>query len=108
MNTQIQFGDKWVKVNESVFYLTPPALESLKAWYNWSVKFDTKVPEELRIQKVEYLAKAFELLKPEENDEALHYLTLLLNAFVQTDYKIKEIIDKIYTNRNSNQVVSRV
>ena len=105
MSTQIQFGDKWVKVNESVFYLTPPALESLKAWYNWSVKFDTKVPEELRIQKAEYLAKAFELLKPSSTDEALHYLTLLLNMFVQTDYKIKEIIDKIYANKSGNIVV---
>jgi hypothetical protein len=105
MSTQIQFGDKYVKINESVFYLTPPALESLKAWYNWSVKFDTKVLEELRIKKVEYLAKAFELLKPQSSDEALHYLTLLLNAFVQTDYKIKEIIDKIYANKSGNIVV---
>ena len=93
--TQIQFGDKWVKVNESVFYLTPPALEILKTWYDWSVKHDTEAPAE----EVEYFAKAFEMLKPESDDEAFHYLTILEDAFVQTDYKIKEIIDRIHANK---------
>jgi len=108
MSTQIQFGDKWVKVNESVFYLTPPVVESLKAWYHWSVKFDAKVPEEQRIKEVEYFAKAFELLKPQSTDEAFQYILLLENMLVQTDYKIKEIIDRIYANKNGNQVVSEL
>ena len=106
MNTKIEFGDKWVKVNESVFYLTPPVVESLKAWYHWSVKFDAKVPEELRIKEVEYFAKAFELLKLETTDDAFHYITLLENILVQSDYKIKEIIDKIYANKSGNRMVS--
>ena len=108
MSTQIQFGDKWVKVNESVFYLTPPVVESLKAWYHWSVKFDAKVPEEQRIKEVEYFAKAFELLKPQSTDEAFQYILLLENMLVQTDYEIKEIIDRIYANKNGNQVVSEL
>jgi hypothetical protein len=94
MPTQIQFGDKWVKVNESVFYLTPSAMEILKAWYDWSVNYDTEASEE-----VEYFAKAFEMLKPQDKDEALRYLTILEDAFVQTDYKIKEIIDRIHANK---------
>jgi hypothetical protein len=106
--SQIQFGDKWVKVNESVFYLNPPALETLRAWYIWSVKFDSKVPEEQRIQEVEYFAKAFELLKPSSTDEAFQYILLLENMLVQTDYKIKEIIDRIYANRSGNKVVSEL
>jgi len=106
--SQLQFGDKYVKINESVFYLPPPAIESLKAWYNWSVKFDSRVPEELRIKEVEYFAKAFELLKPQTTDEAFQYILLLENMLVQTDYKIKEIIDKIYANKNGNQVVSEL
>jgi len=108
MNTQIQFGDKWVKVNESVFYLPLPALESLKVWYNWSVKFDSRVPEEVRIKEVEYFAKAFELLKPTSIDEAFQYILLLENMLVQTDYKIKEIIDRIYANKSGNKVVSEL
>ena len=96
---QIQFGDKWVKVNESVFYLTPPAMEILRAWYNWSVNYDTEASEEFRAEEVEYFAKAFEMLKPQDKDEAFHYLTILEDAFVQTDYKIKEIIDRIHVVR---------
>jgi hypothetical protein len=96
----VQFGDKWVQVNDSVFYLTPYALEILKAWYDWSVKYDTDAPEEFRLEEVEYFAKAFELLKPQDKDEAFHYLTVLENAFVQTDYAIKEIVDRIYDNKS--------
>jgi len=108
MSTQIQFGDKWVKVNESVFYLNPQAVESLKGWYHWSIKFDSRVPEELRIKEVEYFAKAFELLKPSSTDEAFQYILLLENMLVQTDYKIKEIIDKIYANKSGNKVVNEL
>jgi hypothetical protein len=99
MSTQIQFGDKWVQVKGSIFYLTPPALEILKTWYDWSVKHDTEASEEFRAEEVEYFAKAFEMLKPESDDEALRYLTILEDAFVQTDCKIKEIIDRIHANK---------
>ncbi len=85
MNTQPQLGDKYVKVNESVFYLSSPALESLREWYNWSVKFDSRVPEELRIQEVDYFAKGFELLKPQSADEVFQYI-----------------------NKNGNQVVNEL
>ena len=100
MNTQIQFGDKWVQVKGSIFYLTPSAMEILRAWYNWSVKYDTGVSEEFRTEEVEYFAKALEMLKPQDSDEASHYLTILENIFAQTDYKIKEIIDRIHANKS--------
>jgi hypothetical protein len=99
MSTQIQFGDKWVQVKGSIFYLTPHALEILRAWY------DTEASEESRAEEVEYFAKAFEMLKPQSSDEAFHYLIILENAFVQTDYKIKEIIDRIYANKSGNILV---
>ena len=104
MNAKIQFGDKWVQVKGSIFYLTPHALEILKAWYDWSVKHDTDAPEEFRAEEVEYFAKAFEMLKPQDCDEALRYLTILEDAFVQTDYAIKEIVDRIYANKNDVMV----
>jgi len=103
--TQIQFGDKWVQVKRRVFHLTPYALQVLRAWYDWSVKYDTEAPEEFRTEEVEYFAKAFEMLKPQSHDEAFHYLTVLENAFVQTDYAIKEIIDRIYANKSGNILV---
>ena len=99
MNTKIQFGDKWVQVKGSIFYLTPHALEILRAWY------DTEASEESRAEEVEYFAEAFEMLKPQDRDEAFHYLTILENAFVQTDYKIKEIIDRIHANKSGNILV---
>jgi hypothetical protein len=99
MNAKIQFGDKWVQVKGSIFYLPPHVLEILKAWYDWSVKHDTEASEEFRAEEVEYFAKAFEMLKPESDDEALRYLTILEDAFV-TDYKIKEIIDRIHANKS--------
>ena len=102
---QIQFGDKWVQVKGSIFYLTPHALEILRAWHNWSVNYDTEVTEEFRAEEVEYFAKAFEMLKPQSSDEAFHYLMILENAFVQTDYKIKEIVDRIYANKSGNILV---
>jgi hypothetical protein len=105
MNAKIQFGDKWVQVKGSIFYLTPHALEILRAWYDWSVNYDTEAPEEFRAEEVEYFAKAFEMLKPQSHDEAFHYLTILENAFVQTDYKIKEIIDRIHANKSGNILV---
>jgi hypothetical protein len=105
MSTQIQFGDKWVQVKGSIFYLTPPAMEILKAWYDWSVNHDTEASEESRAEEVEYFAKAFEMLKPQDCDEALRYLTILEDAFVQTDYKIKEIIDRIHANKSGNILV---
>ena len=104
MNTQIQFGDKCVKVNESIFYLTPYAIQVLKSWYDWSVNYDTEASEEFRAEEVEYFAKAFEMLKPQDCDEALRYLTILEDAFVQTDYAIKEIVDRIYANKNDVMV----
>ena len=105
MSTQIQFGDIYVKVNDSIFYLTPSAIEILKSWYNWSVNYDTEASEEFRLEEVEYFAKAFEMLKPQSHDEAFHYLMILENAFVQTDYAIKEIIDRIYANQSCNATV---
>ena len=105
--TQIQFGDKWVQVKRRVFHLTPYALEILKSWYNWSVKYDTDAPEEFRTEEVEYFAKAFEMLKPQSHDEAFDYLTMLENAFVQTDYKIKEIIDRIHAKRNHRKELEK-
>jgi hypothetical protein len=105
MNAKIQFGDKWVQVKGSIFYLTPSAMEILKAWYDWSVNYDTEAPEEFRAEEVEYFAKAFEMLKPQSHDEAFHYLTILENAFVQTDYAIKEIVDRIYANKSGNVMV---
>ena len=105
MNAKIQFGDKWVQVKGSIFYLTPHALEIRRAWYDWSVNYDTEAPEEFRAEEVEYFAKAFEMLKPQSHDEAFHYLTILENAFVQTDYKIKEIIDRIHANKSGNILV---
>jgi len=96
MSTQIQFGDKWVQVKGSIFYLTPSAMESLRAWYDWSVNYDTEASEESRAEEVEYFAKAFEMLKPQSHDEAFHYLTILENAFVKNwliinEYKKKSI-----------------
>jgi len=73
MPTQIQFGDKWVQVKCSIFYLTPHALEILRAWYNWSVNYDTEVTEEFRAEEVEYFAKAFEMLKPHMRRMNLKY-----------------------------------
>jgi hypothetical protein len=105
MSTQIQFGDKWVQVKGSIFYLTPHALEILRAWYDWSMNHDTEASEEFRAEEVEYFAKAFEMLKPQDRDEAFHYLTILENAFMQTDYKIKEIIDRIHANKSGNILV---
>jgi len=105
MNVKIQFGENSVKVNESIFYLTPHALEILKSWYDWSVKYDTEASEEFRAEEVEYFAKAFEMLKPQSHDEAFHYLTILENAFVQTDYQVKEVIDRIYANKSGNIMV---
>ena len=104
MNAKIQFGDKYVKVNDSIFYLTPYAIQVLKSWYDWSVKYDTDAPEEFRAEEVEYFAKAFELLKPQSHDEAFHYLLVLEDAFVQTDYAIKEIVDRVYANKNDVMV----
>ena len=103
--TQIQFGDKCVKVYDSIFYLTPYAIQVLKSWYDWSVNYDTEASEEFRLEEVEYFAKAFEMLKPQDKDEAFHYLTILENAFVQTDYKIKEIVDRVYANKSGNVMV---
>ncbi|WP_225968848.1 hypothetical protein [Saccharolobus islandicus] len=77
----------------------------LKEWYNWSVNYDTDAPEDFRAEEVEYFAKALELLKPQSRDEASHYLTILENAFVQTDYKIKEVIDRIHANKSGNILV---
>ena len=105
MNSQVQFGDKWVQVKGSIFYLTPPALEILRMWYSWSLRFDADMPEESRLEELEYFAKAFELLKPQDNNEASHYLTLLANMFVQTDHEIKEIIDRIHASKSGNVMV---
>jgi len=107
MNAKIQFGDKCVKVNDSIFYLTPYAIQVLKSWYDWSVKYDTEASEEFRTEEVEYFAKAFEMLKPQSRDEAFDYLTMLENAFVQTDYKIKEIIDRIHAKRNHRKELEK-
>ena len=101
---QIRFGDKYVKVNESIFYLTPYAIQVLKSWYDWSVNYDTEASEEFRAEEVEYFAKAFEMLKPQDRDEAFHYLVVLENGFVQTDYAIKEIVDRVYANKNDVMV----
>jgi replication initiation and membrane attachment protein DnaB len=73
MSTQIQFGDKWVQVKGSIFYLTPSAMESLRAWYDWSVNHDTEASEESRAEEVEYFAKAFEMLKPHMRRMNLKY-----------------------------------
>jgi len=71
-------------------------MESLRAWYDWSVNYDTEASEESRAEEVEYFAKAFEMLKPQSHDEAFHYLTILENAFVKNwliinEYKKKSI-----------------
>ncbi len=50
-------------------------------------------------------AKAFEMLKPQSSDEAFQYLAILEKAFVQTDYEIKEIIDRIHANKRGNILV---
>jgi hypothetical protein len=107
MNAKIQFGENTVQVKGRVFHLTPYALQVLREWYNWSVNYDTEAPEEFRTEEVEYFAKAFEMLKPQSHDEAFDYLTMLENAFVQTDYKVKEIIDRIYAKRNHRKELEK-
>ena len=100
----IQFGDNWVKVNESVFYSTPHAVKVLKAWYEYKKKYDVDAPEEAITAELEYLAKAFALLRPNSRDEAVNFLAILEDAYAVTDYKIKEIIDRVYANKTNTVV----
>ncbi|MBB5253511.1 hypothetical protein [Sulfurisphaera ohwakuensis] len=98
MNGKIQFGDNWVKVRESVFYLTPSALAVLKEWYTKCVEFWGKDFEEYLVKDLEYYVKAFEMLNPKDKDEAKHFFKILEEIMSHVDYKAKEIIDRIYDN----------
>ncbi|QXJ27823.1 hypothetical protein J5U23_00691 [Saccharolobus shibatae B12] len=100
MKAQIQFGENWVKVNDSIFYTTPHGVQILKAWYESKVG----VPEEYIVETLEYLAKAFSLLKPQDYEEAAYFLEILEDADVYTNFKIKEIIDRIYANKTVKEL----
>ncbi|QIW23258.1 hypothetical protein EWF20_03270 [Sulfolobus sp. S-194] len=99
MSTQIQFGDNWVKVNESVFYLTPSAVKAVKTFYE-RVKADIPDAE----VDVEYLAKAFVLLRPQNDVEAEKFMSFLNENYPE----MKEIVDRIYENRSGVLGVSQV
>ncbi|WP_016732023.1 hypothetical protein [Saccharolobus islandicus] len=94
MPTQIQFGTNWVQVKGSIFYLTPHALRVVKEFYEEAKADNIKVD-------IEYLAKAFELLKPESEAEAKKFIDILNEIYPET----KEIIDRIYTNKNAYNTV---
>lgn len=102
MNGKVQFGENWVKVNDSIFYTTPYGVQVLKAWYGRKKRYDIDAPEEYIIETLEYLAKAFSLLNPQNRGEAENFLSILEDADAYTDFRIKEVIDRIYANRNAN------
>ena len=105
MESEIQFGENWVKVKGSVFYTTPYGVQVLKAWYERKKRYDIDAPEEYIAETLEYLAKAFALLRPNSRGEAVNFLSILEDADAYTDFRIKEIIDRIYANRNANTAV---
>ncbi|WP_229571888.1 hypothetical protein [Saccharolobus caldissimus] len=102
MNAQIQFGENWVKVKESVFYLTQPALEILKAWYN--INRDKK---DIEIE-IEYIAKVFEILKPGAKKEAYNDLYTLVECRYFEKDRIEKLINKIYEKCEEKKANSTV
>ncbi|WP_390530539.1 hypothetical protein [Sulfurisphaera ohwakuensis] len=73
-------------------------------WYRHELKYNTNASEKFIVDMLEYLAKAFTLLNPQNRDEAIYFLALLEDAYAVADY-VMELIDRIYANRNTNMMV---
>ncbi|WP_054845879.1 hypothetical protein [Sulfuracidifex tepidarius] len=64
----------------------------MKAWY----EANKDEPEEAVVEELEYLTEAFSMIKPDNKDKAQRYLKVLEDAYVMTDYKVKELFDRVY------------
>lgn len=102
----VQFGDKWVQVKNTVFYVSDPELFALKAWYVYTVNHKAMTEEEIA-EELEYLAKAFTLLNIRSKSEALHYMSVLDYAYEMAS-EIKEVIDRAYAVKTANAWVSEL
>jgi len=79
------FGEHWIHVRGKTYVILDEWLmELLCGWY----------AKKHKDEELEYLIKAFFVLKPRYRDEALRYLTILEDAFEKTN--CKEIIDRIF------------
>ena len=99
MSTQIksvQFGNSWVMVRNLIFFVNKRSLEALRAWYENKLKVDPEAPEEALEDELEYLTKALALLRPRSREEAERDIEILEQAYVSTDYKVKELIDRLF------------
>jgi len=102
MKAQIRFGENWVKVNESVFYVSPQIVKAIKHVVETLAKENLE-PEP---EEVELYAKALLLLKPTTVEEADHYINVIATLETIDDFfRVKEIIDRIYANRSADVMV---
>ena len=98
MLAQIQFGDNWVKVKDSVFYLPPHAVKVLRQ------RVEALEREGIPVDpnEIELYAKLLTLVKPANEEEAERYYIIMDTP--RDEEKLKELIDRIYANK-TNAVV---
>ena len=91
-----RFGNKWVMVRNLIFFVNKASVQALKAWYENKLKVDPEAPEEAIEDELEYLVKALALLRPRSRSEAEREIEILEQAYVSTDYKVKELVDRLF------------
>ena len=91
-----KFGRSWVVVRNLVFFVNKASVQALREWYENKLKVDPEAPEEALEDELEYLTKALALLRPRTREEAERMIEVLEQAYVTTDYKVKELFDRLF------------
>ena len=96
MRSENRFGKTWVEVKNVVFFVRKVEAEALREWYENKLKVDPEAPEEALEDELEYLTKALVMLRPRSREEAKGMIEVLEQAYVTTDYKVKELFDRLF------------
>ncbi|AOS58371.1 SIFV.gp19-like protein [Sulfolobus islandicus filamentous virus 2] len=87
MNEQIEFGEKYVKINDKFFYMSTENVEFIQWWYE-------RFGHIKGIQFMEKLVKLFIIAKPEDYNDQWYVLDILKKH----EKEISPLIDLIYSN----------
>lgn len=96
MKSVKRFGKTWVEVKNVVFFVNKTIVQALREWYENKLKADPEAPEEAIEDELEYLTEALALLRPRTREEAERMIEVLEQAYVTTDYKVKELIHRLF------------
>jgi len=102
----IEFGYDYIKVNGKTFHLTHSSVKIIRKWYK-EYLHDTEDDEEgrnLAEKLVECFAEIFELVSP-ENDEEAELLMDTLEFIDFFDPKIRKLFERMYNKARSRTIM---